>query len=191
MASGSVFGAGAPNSILPGTAPKDIAQWREPLNVREPGRGIPQVAQVPPFWQLKPPGGIDVQSTARGTLAAGAGSQLVLAGARPFVVLPSYNGVLAGLTVTVLLPLATLDIVVTLLQNGAPVQGWDSFVPPNVGANAIVQGFTGPLQLPQNTQLTVLFTNNGAGGPWNVAMSLVGWMWPRELEAATFGVTSA
>lgn len=191
MASGSAFGAGAPTSILPGTAPKDLAQWREPLNVRAPGAGIPQVAQVPPFWQLKPPGGIDIQATARGTLAAGIGSQLVLTGTRPFVVLPSYNGVLAGLTVTVLLPLATLNIAVTLLQNGAPVQGWDNFVPPNVGANAIVQGFTGPLQLPQNTALSVLFTNNSAAGPWDVQMSLVGWMWPRNLELATFGVVSA
>lgn len=191
MASGSAFGAPAPNGILPGTAPKDIGQWREPLNVRAPGAGIPQVAQVPPFWQLKPPGGIDIQTTTRGTLAAGAGSSVILTGVRPFVILPSYNGVLAGLTVTVLLPLATLDITVTLLQNGAPVQGWDSFSPPNVGANAIVQSFTGPLQLPQGTALSVVFTNNAASGPWNVQMQLVGWMWPRNLEERTFGSVSA
>jgi hypothetical protein len=185
-----IFDSRPPGSVLPATAPKDMAQWREPLNVRERGQGIPSVAQIPPFWQLKPPGGIDIQATGRGVLPAGAGASVLITGGRPFLILPSYNGVLAGLTFGVLLPLATLDITVTLLQGGAPVQGWDNFSPPNVGANAILQTFSGPLQLPQSTALGVLFTNNAASGPWDVNMSLSGWMWPQNLEAATFGVVA-
>lgn len=190
MSNSAAFGAGAPNSALPGTAPKDVEQWRRPLNTRDPAAAIPAAQLVPPFWQLKPPGGVDIQANARGQLPAGVGATLLLQGLRPFRIIESYGGVLAGLTVGILLPLATLDVTVTLLANGAPVQGWDNIQPPNVGANAVFQSFTGPLQLGQNTVLGVLFTNNAASGPWDVNVSLVGWMWPLNLEIKTFGGAS-
>lgn len=178
----------ARDTLFGGTTPNPrLDVWGKPLQVARPASVVPRSAQVPPFWQIKPPGGQDLSGTVRGTLAAGAGSTLRLTPFPTFEVLPSFKGVLQTLTLTVLAPLATLDIVFTLLNNNAPVPGWDRFVPQQVAANALILPFNGPLQLGQNANLEVVATNNAASGPWNLEASLLGWQWSSVLERRTFG----
>ena len=161
--------------------------WGKPMVVDRPKTAIPQAATIPPFWQVKPPGGQDLSGTIRGTLAAGAGSTLRLTPFPAFKTLPSFKGTLATLIVTVIAPLATLDIVFTLTNNNAPVPGWDRFVPQQVAANALILPFNGPLQIGQNANLEVTATNNAASGPWNLEIALLGWQWSVVLEKRTFG----
>lgn len=168
-------------------SPPDVASWNEPLRTVANRVPIPRAAQVPPFWQFKPPEGKDIQGTARGQLAAGAGATLVLTPVPAWFVIPSYEGNFQSLLMTVLAPLATLDIFFTLLNNGAAVQGWSRFSIPAVAANSFSLPAIGPLQLPENSRLTVLVTNNAASGPWDVQVDLAGWMWPRVLRQMTFG----
>lgn len=172
-------------------APKDIEARTRPLNTRTPGPQVQRVAQIPPFWQLRPPAGVDLFARVSGQLAAGAGSTLDLTPARSFTTLPQYSGVLQSLVIQVSAPLVTLDVVFTLLKNGAPVEGWDNLQVPNVAANAIIFPFNGPLQLGERSTLTVRATNNNAVGPWDLGVSLAGWQWPRVAEIEAFGYFSA
>lgn len=163
--------------------------WNQPLETGAPPTTIPQTALVPPFWQIKPPGGQDLSSATRGVLAAGAGATIRLTPFPLFRTLPSFKGVLQSLVLTVIAPLATLDIVFTLLNNNAPVPGW-RFVPQQVAANALILPFNGPLQINQNANLEVVATNNAASGPWNLEIALVGWQWSTVLEKRIFGYSS-
>lgn len=177
--------------IFRGTKPPPQTDvWERPLTTQVPATAIPRSAQIPPFWQFKPPGGIDLSINMRGTLAAVAGATLRLTPnpVSSWTVLSSFKAVLAQMRMITIAPLATTDITYTLLNNGGPVPGWDRFQPPQVAVNAFVDPVNGPLQLPQKSFLEVLVTNNAATGPWNVEVSLVGWMWPKILEQRTFGV---
>lgn len=169
-------------------APKDMLQWSgNPGRFPNPKGEIPRAAQVPPFWQIKPPSGIDFFTKMNGVLAAGAGSTLTLTPSPLLRVLPDYKGVVAGVTIFIDTPLATLDITFALRNNAAPVQGWDQLEPFAVAANALIIPFPGTLQIPGNSQLDVLVTNNAASGPWNVGASISGWSWPSIDEDITFG----
>lgn len=171
-------------------APKDIVGWAVERQYQEKAGSIPRQASIPPFWQFKPPSGLDLFTEFRGTVAAGAGSSSVLplsAGLRPWTILSAYNGVMSSFALFVDTPLATLDITFVVLANGAPIPGWDQLRPFPVGANAIIQPINGTLQLPENTTLTVLVKNNAASGPWTVGAQVAGWMWPRIDEQQTFG----
>jgi len=175
------------NDIFGGAPPPDIAQWAEPLRTTAARGSIPRAAQVPPFWQFKPPSGSDLYSFGVGTLAAGAGSTVDLTFTSSWSILTGYEGVLQSLTVGVSAPLVTLDIFFTLLGNGAPIIGWDRLTPQPVAANAIIIPFSGPLQLPERTLLSVRVTNNAASGPWTVNATIAGWQWPRIVRQQTFG----
>lgn len=168
-------------------APSDIEAWGNPLRVAPSQGRVASVAAVPPFWQFKPQGGIDLAGFDTDTLAAGIGSTVLLTPDPSWTIIPSYNGVLASLIVGVTAPLTTMDIFFTLLANGSPVPGWTRITPPAFAANGILLPVTGPLQLPQNTTLTVRVTNNAATGPWVVQATAAGWMWPHALEQQTFG----
>lgn len=168
-------------------APNHTEVWARPLRTASVEGAIPRAAQIPPFWQFKPPQGKDLYAKVRGTLAAGVGSTLRLTPTIPWAVLPGYKGVLQTFTITVLAPLATLNVVFTLLNQNSPVPGWDAFVPDQVAANAIILPFIGPLQLSERSTLAALITNNSAAGPWNVEVAFAGWQWPRILEQQTFG----
>lgn len=169
--------------------PKDIAGWGLERTYTEPVGEIPRQASIPPYWQLKPPAGIDMFSDFRGTLAAGAGSQLVIplsAGATDYVVLQGYGAVVASFIIFVDTPLTTMDITFALLNNGAPVPGW-ILKPFPVAANAIIQPLNGTLQIGDSSKMSVLVTNNAASGPWNVGAQIAGWQWPRIEEQRVFG----
>lgn len=169
--------------------PVDMAQWAGNRgNFPDPKKAIPRAAQVPPFYQIRPPTAVDFFYKRMGTLAAGAGSTLVLAQAsRALRILPDYKGVVAGVTIFVDAPLATLDITFALRLNGGTVEGWDKLEPFPTAANAIIIPFPGTLQIPGNSLIDVLVTNNAASGPWTVGASVAGWQWPRIDEDIAFG----
>jgi hypothetical protein len=169
-------------------SPVDMLQWaNNPGRFPSPKGIIPRAAQVPPFWQFKPPEGIDFFFRTAGTLAAGAGSTLILAPTPRFRILPDYSGVIAGVSIFVDTPLTTLDITFTLRWNGGPVQGWDQLEAFPVAANAIIIPFPGNLQVPGGTDVDVLVTNNSAAGPWTVGATVTGWQWARINEDIAFG----
>ena len=168
--------------------PADMLQWgSNPGRFPNPKGVIPRAAQVPPFWQFKPPEGIDFFARVAGTLAAGAGSQLVMEPSPQLRILPDYSGVVAGVSIFIGTPLTTMDITFALLNNGAPVQGWDQLQPFPVGANALIIPFPGTLQVPGGSQFSILVTNNAASGPWTVGATITGWAWSKVVEDIAFG----
>jgi len=169
--------------------PVDMRQWSGNAGRFPDPKGIiPQSAQIPPFYQIRPPTGVDFFFKRMGVLAAGAGSTLILVPSnRPLKILPDYKANIAGVTIMVDAPLATLDITFTLRWNGGPVEGWDKLEPFPTAANALIIPFPGTLQTPGNTLIDVLVTNNSAAGPWTVGASVAGWQWPRIDEDIAFG----
>lgn len=168
--------------------PTDMRQWAGNRGrFPDPLGAIPRAAQVPPFWQIKPPEGIDFFAKMNGVLAAGAGQTLTLTPSPLLRVLNDYSGVVAGVTIFIDTPLTTLNLTFALRINAAPVQGWDKLEPFAVAANALIIPFPGTLQIPGNTQLDVLVTNNSAAGPWTVGASITGWSWPKIAEDIAFG----
>jgi len=168
--------------------PVDMLQWGSNRGrFPDPKGEIARTAQVPPYWQLKPPEGIDFFAKMTGTLAAGAGSILVLAPSPVLRILPDYKGVVAGVTIFINAPLATLDITFSLRINAAPVQGWDQLESFATAANALIIPFPGTLQINGGSQLDVLVTNNSAAGPWDVGANIAGWSWARINEDIAFG----
>lgn len=184
----SIFQPGAPGFV----APKDMAQWSKPMQTRDvENRIIPRVAQVVPFYQVRPPVAVDLYQRAIGTLAAGAGSSLSFVFPARFYVLQQYVGVVQSLLLQVQAPTAALDVVFTLRLNRSPVPGWDNLEVPNVTANDIVFPVGGPLVVPGDSEMTVTAVNRAASGPWALGVQLAGWMWPRVAEVDAFGYASA
>lgn len=168
--------------------PSDMLQWSGNRGrFPDPKGVIPRAAQVPPFWQIKPPEGIDFYTKVGGTLAAGAGSTVELLPSPQLRILPDYSGVVAGVTIFVDTPTSSLDVTFQLLNNGAPVQGWDQLEPFAVGANAILIPFPGTLQVPGGSNFSIRVINNSAAGPWTVGASITGWSWPKIAEDIAFG----
>lgn len=170
-------------------APPSVVALNEPGAFPAQRGVIPRAAQVPPPWQYKPDSGVDFTWNAASgqILAAVAGTKLVLLAVRDVTILPSYRGVIAGVTVFVTLPLGTMDISFSLTWNGAPVQGWDDIRPQPIAANGIVLTVPGTLQTPPGAAIGITVTNNANTGPWQVGGSIGGWQWSQAWEASTFG----
>jgi hypothetical protein len=172
----------------PSNVPSDILAKRDGVTSAPPRREpIPKTADIPPFWQFKPPFGIDFYFNTTGTLAAGAGSTLVLTGNPAVQLTPDYEGVIGGMQIFVDAPTALINVVWSVLFNNSPVPGWSSLTTFPRAANSISIEFGGPLQVPANTLITVLATNNAASGPWTVGAEVTGWSWPIMKRIWTFG----
>lgn len=181
------------NSKLP--VPPDIDALRagrvHGQRLRTP---IPRSAQVPPFWEFKPPSGVDFYASMTGTLAAAVGATLLLDPSvngnpiGPVIRLtPDYEGVVQTVNIFIDAITTAWNASFSLLANGAPVQGWANLTSFPRNANSINIPFNGPLQIPPNTLLQVLVTNNAATGPWTVGAQVAGWSWPTVDRMETFG----
>lgn len=168
--------------------PPDIAAKQSGMTApaRVP-KVIPSTAQVPPFWQFKPPTGVDFYFNTTGTLAAGAGSTLILTGTPEVRLTADYEGVIASVNIFVDAITTAWGGVFSVLLNGAPAQGWASLSSFPRNANSISISFDGPLQIPPNTLVTVLVTNTNAGGPWTVGVEVTGWSWAVYDRLQVFG----
>ena len=147
----------------------------------------PFLRQIAPPWTTKiGPASKDFgQQNFELTLAAGAGSTVILAGLR----LPSDNvGWIQQFQLYVLAPNNGTSIIWTLRQNQGPVQGFDAKRNPPGIANLILVELN-DLQIPADAGvlIDVLITNNNANGPWTVGAGFAGWHHPRVAELDYWG----
>lgn len=174
------------NRSLP--VPPDISSQRAGVLAPPATKNIiPSTAQIPPFWQYKPPRGVDFYYQATGVLAAVAGATLTLASVPPIKLTPDYEGVVASVTIFINAITTAWDAFFTLRLNGGPAQGWDRLTSFARNANSISIPYGGPLQIPPNTEIDVLVTNNAATGPWTVGVQVAGWSWATYDRIQTFG----
>lgn len=172
----------------PQNLPGDVAaKIRGVTSAPPPREPIPKTADIPPFWQFKPTFGIDFYYNTTGTLAAGAGSTLVLTGNPIIRLTPDYEGVVASVQIFVDAPTTLIDVDWMLRFNSSPVPGWSNLTTFPRAANSISIEFGGPVQVPSNTLIDVLVTNNAASGPWTVGVEVTGWSWPIMKRIWTFG----
>lgn len=185
-------------------APEDIRGWDRPSGSRPgsvgraPGMSgttaggsafrppLDPVAAISPFYEVKPRSGIDAYFNQTGVLAAVAGAAVEF-GAGLFV-LPSANvGVIGFLTIFVDAPNTTINVIWTLLLNGAPIPGWERITTFPRVANNLSIVYPGTVQIPKRAAITVRVTNQAATGPWTVGAEVGGWHWPEVDELQTFG----
>lgn len=184
-------------------APEDIRGWNDPsggapgtLGRKASVSGTPggpalrsaldPVAAISPFYEVKPRSGVDAYFNQTGVLAAAVGASVTF-GAGLFV-LPSANlGVIGYLTIFVDAPNTTINVIWTLLLNGAPIPGWERITTFPRTANNLSIVYPGTVQIPKRAEITCRVTNQAATGPWTVGAEVGGWHWPEIDELQTFG----
>lgn len=92
-----------------------------------------------------------------------------------FTVNPQNVAVIKQLTMTVQNSLATIDLRVRLLINGAPVSGWNGIAFPPVAATGVIVPFNGMnIRLKETEILTAQFIEASATA-WVCSLSASGW----------------
>lgn len=185
-------------------APEDIRGWDQPSGSRpgnagrpgisptSPGGGgsfrapLDPVAAISPYYEVKPRSGIDAYFNQTGVLAAAIGASVTF-GAGLFELPPANVGVIGYLTIFVDAPNTTINVIWTLLLNGAPIPGWERITTFPRTANNLSIVYPGTVQIPQRSVVTVRVTNQAATGPWTVGAEVGGWHWPLIDELQTFG----
>lgn len=175
--------------LIPPPAPPNYANWCDPAMNAAGANGarppLPIVGAYPPLWEVRPPGGTDLYGTARATVPAAGTAPL--APAPVFTIKPGWEGVLAELWLSIISPALGMQVTFSLLVDQAPVEGWGGFTPIATAGASITMPIRGPLQLVQNNNLTVVATDVGGTGPFNVQVDLFGWQYPQNLRRAIFG----
>lgn len=163
---------------LPDGFPHDVRGLQRgilpaPYNPSDIGRSTAQVRNVVPWWETKPPQGIDflqVQKTI--ALAAGAGSVVSLL---TFALTPESYGVIKGVSIFADATTVNTDVDWILKFNGGPVPGWSNLTTfPRVSTNLSID-FSGTVIIPPGTTVEVTAVNNNAFGPWNIGVMVTGW----------------
>lgn len=147
-----------------------------------------RVGAYPPFWIVRPPGAIDLYATVRGTLLGVVGTTLVMTppGAG-FTIANGFEGVLAGVMLTVTAPAVNIDMTFTVRVNGSGVPGWIGLSPIRTSAPHFTLPVEGPLPLASGAVVDILAMNNAATGPWLLQADLFGWQWGQKLRLTQFG----
>lgn len=161
--------------------PADIGSGRRIVPVPQaPGAPTPGAAPfqrtVFPWWQTKPPQGIDfnVQSFAV-VLGAGVGTQAT-SPAVAFQMPQTSVGVVQTFSLYILSPVAADLVQYALRINQAPVPGWDNKQIVPGAANFVKENWTGiTVLVPNNALVDVLFTNLNGTGPLTVGAQVTGW----------------
>jgi len=148
---------------------------------------VPKTAQIPPYWLYKPPEAVDYYFNVEGVIAAGAGSTLILTDTPAIFLEPNYEGVVTSVNIFVDAPNTGLGVIWALRFNESPVPGWDTLRTFARVANSISIEFGGNVQVPGNTKIDVLATNNNANGPWTIGVEVTGWQWPKFARVRQFG----
>jgi hypothetical protein len=144
------------------------------------------VAAISPYYEVKPRSGIDTYFNQTGALAAVVNATVTF-GVGLFELPPANVGVISYLTIFVDAPNATINVIWTLLLNGAPIPGWERITTFPRAANNLSIVYPGTIQIPQRSVVTVRVTNQAATGPWTVGAEVGGWHWPLIDELQVFG----
>ncbi|MGH7177672.1 MAG: hypothetical protein ACREJC_09855 [Tepidisphaeraceae bacterium] len=145
------------------------------------------VAAIPPFYYVKPPSGVDFYFNETATVAAGAGSTVVIAPTIALVIQPLYEGLVAFVTIFLDAPTTDTNVRFTLRFNGGPVQGADNLRSFPRTANNLSISFPFNVIVPGNTTIDVLATNQNAFGPWTIGAEVGGWQYAESLRRRVFG----
>jgi len=183
------------------TVPVDVLPWETQYGgARQgptylPGGGVipappMRMPVVQPYYEIKPPSGLDFYFNEVGVLAAGAGSILVVPAAGPIQLNTMYEGVIKSVTIFVDAPTALLDVDFGLRVAGSLIPGWDRLRSFPRAANNLSIGFGGTVQIPAGVAIDVLITNRSAAGPWTVGAEVTGWSWPMADRRRVFGEDS-
>lgn len=140
-----------------------------------PGALLPpaQSFNIYPWWLYKSPGAMDWNAAGLNFVAAG--NARTVATGFTFQVQPQNQAVLQQLTIVAQNTLATIDLRVTLLVNGAPVQGWSGIPFPPVQATGVVVPYNGmQVKLRPQDLLTAVFVDVGGAG-YTCSIYASGW----------------
>ena len=176
-------------AVLPATGdvPTDIAQrgWESlPDNA-----SVLPVPIIPPFYAERPPNARDFATHFTGTLAAGAGLQVVLVPLASLTIPNGTEAVITGVTIGVLNALGTLNISVALRGNQAAIAGLNAIVPwPVAGAVSAVE-LSPRTFVRGSTQLDLIATNLSAAGPWIIHADVVGYQYAATDRIRVHGET--
>lgn len=145
---------------------------------------IPRVVTIAPYWETKPPSGMDWYFNKTGVLPAGAGGQVILGPA--FRTLANYRGVIASVTIFIDAITVAWDGVFQVRLSGGPVPGLDKLTSFPRGLSNFSQPYGANVIIQPQTTVDCLVINNGATS-FTVGIELAGWTWPVQDELQTFG----
>lgn len=173
--------ARVPGAINPPTVPgvghSRIVDGPHGPELAPPPKGTPIIF---PWWLYEAPGSTDWElNSINFTAAANATTEV-----------PNFSfntgqgnkGVLTLLTITVLNPVATLDLRVTLLLNQAPIPGWSLIYIPPLAATAFVKDYNGMiLRADENQTYTATVTNGELANAYTMTLQARGWTTPSKV----------
>lgn len=137
-----------------------------------------------PSWLYEMPGAQDWSITSQNFTAAASSTTDT---GTSYTVNDAYVGVVKSLLLTVQNPLATLDLRVRLLVNGAPVPGWSDIYFPPVSATGIILPVNDlVIRLAAKDKLTAQYIE-GAGTAYTCSFDAKGWVTPVQTVAELMG----
>lgn len=126
-----------------------------------------------PWWQWEMPGSADWEINAINFTAAASATTDITGFSLEVGV--GYVGVCTMLTLTVLNPVATLDLTFALLLNQGPVVGWNSIKPPPLAATAFVKDYNGMVVRMDEGQKFTARVVNGEASAYTCSLQARGW----------------
>lgn len=155
------------------------------------GLPVPLAPQpiIPPYSSTRPPQAKDFWCHFEGTLAAGAGSAVLLAPVvgNGIVIPTGAELVLEKVSLGVILAGATTQVFGRVLWNNGPVAGLGAIVVWPVAAALSAVELEPGTWLRGGGQLTIRAENFGAAGPWTVCADLGGYFYMSSDRLGRFG----
>lgn len=163
----------APNA--PGNGPSGLVVGPDGgMTLAPPPKGTPIIY---PWWQWEMPGSADWELNAINFSAAASATTTIPNFSLGVGV--GYVSVCTMLTVTVLNPVATLDLTFTLLLNDGPVVGWNQIIPPPLAASAFVKDYNGMVVRMEEQQTFTARVKNGEASAYTCSLQARGWFTPK------------
>lgn len=169
---------------IPGAQPAPAAPGAHaPGIIVSPGGGITQTPPpkgtpiIFPWWQWEMPGSADWEINAMNFSAAAATTTTVPG--FTLTVGQGYRAVCTMITLTVLNPVATLDLTFRLKINDGPVVGWSAIKPPPLAASAFVQNYNAMvIRMDETNVFTADVVNGEAANAYTCSLQARGWFTP-------------
>jgi hypothetical protein len=134
---------------------------------------ISQSFNIFPWWLYEYPNALDWNAAGLNFVAVA--NARTVATNFSFQVSPQNQGVIKQVTLVVQNSLANIDLRVTLLINGQPLQGWTGIPFPPVAATGVVVPYNGMVvRMKQNETLTAIFAE-ASGTNYTCSIYASGW----------------